>query len=120
MNKTSGQRRVLLLSCVRALARQSEVITGQDIERHLTMVRPQAPAVCTPEPAAAPATLVAPVAPAPVVEESAPEILACLSDVLKRSKGECGTENTLRAVVEYVFAGYTFAQVKRFAGVCNA
>ena len=68
-------RQVLLLSCVRALPRQSEVITGQDIERHLTMVRPQAPAVCTPEPAAAPATLVAPVAPAPVVEESAPAAL---------------------------------------------
>ena len=68
-------RQVLLLSCVRALARQSEVITGQDIERHLTMVRPQAPAVCTPEPAAAPATLVAPVAPAPVVEENAPAAL---------------------------------------------
>ena len=50
------------------------------------------------------------------VEESAPEILACLSDVLKRSKGACGTESTLRAVVEYVFAGYTFAQVTRFAG----
>lgn len=57
---------------------------------------------------------------AETVEESAPEILACLSDVLKRSKGACGTESTLRAVVEYVFAGYTFAQVKRFAGVCNA
>lgn len=53
---------------------------------------------------------------AETVEESAPEILACLSDVLKRSKGECGTESALRAVVEYVFAGYTFAQVTRFAG----
>ena len=57
---------------------------------------------------------------AETVEESAPEILACLSDVLKRGKGACGTESTLRAVVEYVFAGYTFAQIKHFAGVCNA
>lgn len=76
-------RQVLLLSCVRALARASHVITGQDIERHLGMVHPAAtmtapsPIVREPEPVqvpVAPATPVAPVAPVaeitqPVVEE---------------------------------------------------
>lgn len=57
-------RQVLLLSCVRALARQSQVITANDIERHLAMVCPQVSAVYTPEPAAAPVPPVAPAAPA--------------------------------------------------------
>ena len=65
-------RQVLLLSCVRALARQSEVITGQDIERHLTMVRPLVPASEPEQVPVTPVAPVAPVAPAPVVEPTAP------------------------------------------------
>lgn len=56
---------------------------------------------------------------AETVEESAPEIFACLSDIVRRGKPCCdvATSEDLRALVEYVFAGYTFAQIKRFAGV---
>lgn len=65
-------RQILLLSCVRALARQSLVITGHDIERHLTMVRPLVPASEPEQVPVTPVAPVAPVAPAPVVEPTAP------------------------------------------------
>ena len=65
-------RQILLLSCVRALARQSLVITGHDIERHLIMVRPLVPASEPEQVPVTPVAPVAPVAPAPVVEPTAP------------------------------------------------
>lgn len=52
------------------------------------------------------------------IEERAPEIFACLSDLIGRRKTATRYKaRDLRAVVEYVFAGYSYIQIKRLAGV---